>query len=114
MGLKEIQKYWKINHTVLYLFFQYLDKATSERLQTDGSGSTPRDGFLTIRSSGNVDDLARTRVSAAAPQDDTSELASLSHIMDNWMFDHDMLTDTDMYTNVEDEMQGFEMLQRCL
>jgi hypothetical protein len=32
LGLKEIQKYWKINDTVLDLFFQCLDESTVQRL----------------------------------------------------------------------------------
>jgi len=114
MGLTEIQKYWKINDTVLDLFFQYLDKATAKRPQTNEPDLATGDGFDTTRPFNNTDNLGRTPVSVVVPQHDTSELTSLSHIMDNWVCDYNMFTDTDMYTNVGDDMQGFEMLQRYL
>jgi hypothetical protein len=114
MGLKEIQKYWKINDTVLDLFSRYLDKATTKRLQTNEFDLSTGEGFDTTHSFNNSSNLGRTPVTADVPQHDMSELASLDHFIDNWVYDYNMLTDIDMYTNVGDDMQGFEILQRRL
>lgn len=36
LGLKEVQKFWRINNTVLDLFLQYLDESIARRLRGDG------------------------------------------------------------------------------
>lgn len=36
LGLKEVQKFWRINNTVLDLFLQYLDESIARRLRSDG------------------------------------------------------------------------------
>lgn len=38
LGLKELQKTWEVTNWVLQLFFQYLDRATAERLRVQESG----------------------------------------------------------------------------
>lgn len=38
LGLKEVQKFWRINNTVLDLFLQYLDESIARRLRGDGGG----------------------------------------------------------------------------
>lgn len=45
LGLKEVQKFWRINNTVLDLFLQYLDESIARRLRGDGDMS--RDESLT-------------------------------------------------------------------
>lgn len=39
LGLKEVQKFWRINNTVLDLFLQYLDESIAKRLRGDGDTS---------------------------------------------------------------------------
>lgn len=39
LGLKEVQKFWRINNTVLDLFLQYLDESIARRLRGDGDAS---------------------------------------------------------------------------
>ncbi|KAJ4412903.1 hypothetical protein N0V82_008663 [Gnomoniopsis sp. IMI 355080] len=39
LGLKEVQKFWRINNTVLDLFLQYLDESIARRLRGDGVAS---------------------------------------------------------------------------
>lgn len=41
LGLKEVQKFWRINNTVLDLFLQYLDESIARRLR--GGGDASRD-----------------------------------------------------------------------
>lgn len=41
LGLKEVQKFWRINNTVLDLFLQYLDESIARRLR--GTGDPTRD-----------------------------------------------------------------------
>lgn len=41
LGLKEVQKFWRINNTVLDLFLQYLDESIARRLR--GTGDASRD-----------------------------------------------------------------------
>lgn len=41
LGLKEVQKFWRINNTVLDLFLQYLDESIARRLR--GGDDTGRD-----------------------------------------------------------------------
>jgi hypothetical protein len=38
-GLKEVQKFWRINNTVLDLFLQYLDESIAKRLRGDSDSS---------------------------------------------------------------------------
>lgn len=57
LGLKEVQKFWRINNTVLDLFLQYLDESIARRLRGDGDRS--RDENLTATETG----AASTRVS---------------------------------------------------
>lgn len=45
LGLKEVQKFWRINNTVLDLFLQYLDESIAKRLR--GSGDASRDDTAT-------------------------------------------------------------------
>lgn len=42
LGLKEIQKYWKVNNLVLDFFFQYLDESTAKVLSS-GNTETPQE-----------------------------------------------------------------------
>lgn len=44
LGLKEVQKFWRINNTVLDLFLQYLDESIAKRLR--GEGDANRDDNL--------------------------------------------------------------------
>lgn len=39
LGLKEVQKFWRINNTVLDLFLQYLDESIARRLRGDGDAN---------------------------------------------------------------------------
>lgn len=41
LGLKEIQRYWKINNNILDSFFQYTDEKTAKRLH-DNDGTEQR------------------------------------------------------------------------
>lgn len=49
LGLKEVQKFWRINNNVLDLFLQYLDESIAKRLR--GDGDTSRDERVTVTAS---------------------------------------------------------------
>lgn len=73
LGLKEVQKFWRINNTVLDLFLQYLDESIARRLRGDGGGgdttTTSRDEHAvttTTTTTGTGTTAALTRVSSAA------------------------------------------------
>lgn len=59
LGLKEVQKFWRINNTVLDLFLQYLDESIARRLR--GDGDTSRDEKTTTAT-----------ISAAVPRQSSS------------------------------------------
>lgn len=52
LGLKEVQKFWRINNTVLDLFLQYLDESIARRLR--GDGDTSRDEKATATTTAAV------------------------------------------------------------
>jgi hypothetical protein len=61
-----------------------------EDFETDEDSETDLamgDSFDTTRPSSDTYNLRRTPVSVVVPQHDTSKSTSLSHIMDNWMYD---------------------------
>ncbi|KAF3769277.1 hypothetical protein M406DRAFT_287398 [Cryphonectria parasitica EP155] len=50
LGLKEVQKSWRINNTVLDLFLQYLDESIARRLGGGGTDTNRDDKINTARS----------------------------------------------------------------
>jgi hypothetical protein len=58
--LKEIQKYWRINNTVLDLFLQYLDSSIAKRLR-----GSPQVTGASMNDSTEVDATTTTTTSAA-------------------------------------------------
>lgn len=128
LGLKEIQKYWRINNNVLDLFLQYLDESIAKRLNNDGAESAPSGAI-----SGPMVGVSPVDTTSASPSqnllaDQDSLVQTRPGVMEdqyfhlmrtNWegedaLEDLSLFLDPQLYTNGPLQLEGLNFLQRCL
>lgn len=126
IGLKEIQKYWKINNTVLDLFFKYLDDATAKRLHmteadapphSPDHGGSPSGTNPTVRrttTGGGSNNLNLAPTSPSSPAQYGLAMPSLDSMVDGLPDDFFLFTDSNMYMDAGSDMLDLDLLQRCL
>lgn len=66
LGLKEVQKFWRINNTVLDLFLQYLDESIAQRLRSDGDVVRDEKSIIGRASAAATEDRSTGGLPAAA------------------------------------------------
>lgn len=66
LGLKEVQKFWRINNTVLDLFLQYLDGSIARRLRGEDDNASVEKKIITSASNATATEC-RAHGSAPAP-----------------------------------------------
>ncbi|KAI0863776.1 hypothetical protein F4860DRAFT_501743 [Xylaria cubensis] len=96
MGLKEIQKYWKINNNLLDLFLKYLDGSIAKRLH--GSGVEGREESTAGPST------------SQEPQEPNPNMGSLG----DGLFDLGLYLDSQGTMDDEMQFEGFNFLHRAL
>lgn len=125
IGLKEIQKYWKINKTVLDLFFKYLDDATAKRLHFTEDGvprspdhdTSPSDMNFTARRKTTGGGSGNPNLAPAYPNPPAQHglaMPSLDYMVDGLPNDFFVFTDSNMYMDTGLDMLDLDLLQRCL
>lgn len=134
LGLKEIQKYWKINNTVLELFFRYLDESIVQRLQNCEVERTEESATGTAhqnaeQASWNArathpaagtfseppgDHTALEFSNMAVNQERIFNMQQLSWGMEDMGDDFEYYLNPDNYVNAEQGAQDFDMLERYL
>ncbi|KAJ0299753.1 hypothetical protein COL516b_008870 [Colletotrichum fioriniae] len=126
LGLKEIQKYWRINNNVLDLFLQYLDESIAKRLNGDSIESAPSNALpSSITGLGSFNDaetsppvtLLQDALQQARP--DAIEDQYFSLMRTNWegedaLEDLGLFLDPQLYANGPMQVEGLNFLQRCL
>lgn len=134
LGLKEIQKYWKINNTVLELFLRYIDQPIAqilcsnetERVQESGLSAARPNIERTSKNAGMTHPSGSTHTS---PQDSHMPLEPsnvfvnqeqvfnvplLSWGMEDMGDDFEYYLNPDNYVNDEQGVQDFDILERYL
>lgn len=134
LGLKEIQKYWKINNTVLELFFRYLDESIVQRLQKGeaerGEESATSTGHQnTEQASWNArathpaagtsselpgDHTALESSNMAVNQEQIFNMQQLNWGMEDMGDDFEYYLNPDNYVSADQGAQDFDMLERYL
>ncbi|KAF9870750.1 major facilitator superfamily transporter [Colletotrichum karsti] len=127
LGLKEIQKYWRINNNVLDLFLQYLDESIAKRLNNDNTESAPLNGDQTSPHASGISPLDPTRGTSQSLANDSADQSRTSVIEDqyfnlmrtNWegedaLGDLGLFLDPQLYANGPMQVEGLNFLQRCL
>lgn len=128
LGLKEIQRYWKINNNVLDLFFTYMDDAMAQKLiDEDNTGgqstanSVPRPAQSSMPQSNpapqiNSHQQMQSGVTDLAGTFQADDILNLpfSWTMDNLPTDFEFLVNSEAQMTSEVDMQDIYMLQRCL
>jgi hypothetical protein len=134
LGLKEIQKYWKINNTVLDLFFRYLDESTVQRLQngeaehaeelvTGTAHQNAEQASWNARaihpaagtfSESLGDHTALESSNMAVNQEQIFNMQQLNWGMEDIGDDFEYYLNPDNYVNAEQGAQDFDMLERYL
>lgn len=122
MGLKEIQKYWKINNNLLDLFLNYLDESIARRLHGDGPGApdhpipdthpAPELDLSVADGSGQHFEGAEERLEDSLGAFPMFQ-PCLGGVGDT-MFDLRMFLDPDGTLDDEMQLEGFNSLQRVL
>ncbi|KAK2043497.1 hypothetical protein LZ31DRAFT_468172 [Colletotrichum somersetense] len=129
LGLKEIQKYWRINNNVLDLFLQYLDESIAKRINGDGDGaaSVPSNITSSTTGLGPFETLAMSPTQGLLTAQDplgqmrpgTMEGQYFNIIRTNWegedaLDDLGLFLDPQLYANGPMQVEGLNFLQRCL
>ncbi|OHW94402.1 cutinase transcription factor 1 [Colletotrichum incanum] len=127
LGLKEIQKYWRINNNVLDLFLQYLDESIAKRINGDGSEPAPANamGSMTGPSPFDTSGTSPLQGSHAAQnplgqsRPDAMEDHYFNLMRTNWegedaLEDLGLFLDPQLYANGPMQVEGLNFLQRCL
>ncbi|KAK7443713.1 hypothetical protein Landi51_09061 [Colletotrichum acutatum] len=125
LGLKEIQKYWRINNNVLDLFLQYLDESIAKRLNGDSTESAPSSALSSsITGLEPFNDDAGTSPPVTLLQDalqqarpDAMEDQYFSLMRTNWegedaLEDLGLFLDPQLYANGPMQVEGLNFLQR--
>lgn len=94
LGLKEVQKFWRINNTVLDLFLQYLDESIAKRLRGDGDTSRDERASAAVSREGssagltaNIDEPAQ-EIPTGAPDTNSFEDHYFNLLQTNWEGDN--------------------------
>ncbi|KAJ0107903.1 hypothetical protein J7T55_007115 [Diaporthe amygdali] len=94
LGLKEVQKFWRINNTVLDLFLQYLDESIAKRLRGDGDTSRDEGASAVVSREGssagmmtNTDPPAQ-EIPTGIPDTNTFEDHYFNLLQTNWEGDN--------------------------
>ncbi|KAI3401747.1 hypothetical protein diail_9411 [Diaporthe ilicicola] len=94
LGLKEVQKFWRINNTVLDLFLQYLDESIAKRLRGDGDTSRDEGASAAVSREGssagltaNIDPPAQD-IPTGLPDTNTFEDHYFNLLQTNWEGDN--------------------------
>ncbi|KAL0936923.1 uncharacterized protein CTRU02_209139 [Colletotrichum truncatum] len=126
LGLKEIQKYWRINNNVLDLFLQYLDEPIAKRLHNNNTDSATAEGDPGFTASFSPLDTSTTSPSHALLSDppvqrrsDAIEDQYFNLMRTNWegedaLEDLGLFLDPQLYANGPMQVEGLNFLQRCL
>ncbi|KAK1673319.1 fungal-specific transcription factor domain-containing protein [Colletotrichum godetiae] len=126
LGLKEIQKYWRINNNVLDLFLQYLDESIAKRLNGDSTEPAPTNTLpSSITGLGPFNNpeasppvtLLHDALQQARPEAMEDQYFSLMRT--NWegedaLEDLGLFLDPQLYANGPMQVEGLNFLQRCL
>ncbi|TIC93635.1 Cutinase transcription factor 1 alpha [Colletotrichum higginsianum] len=130
LGLKEIQKYWRINNNVLDLFLQYLDESVAKRLHGSGSDSAAPSNILGSAAAGQSPfqtsgtspmqgGLLAAQDSSGQTRPDAMEDQYFNLMRTNWegedaLGDLGLFLDPQLYANGPMQVEGLNFLQRCL
>lgn len=130
LGLKEIQKYWRINNNVLDLFLQYLDESIVKRLHNSGTEVAPaaaESADLTAGPSPTFDTSATSPSRSLLPGQDPGSHPRVDAMEDqyfhlmrtNWegedaLGELGLFLDPQLYANGPMQVEGLNFLQRCL
>lgn len=127
LGLREVQKSWRVNDLILDLFMQQLDEVTASRFQDEDTNAVSRDTVeSTLPQNGSSIQTKSNPQTLIMPPDDvdTSNITAA-----HWndidctpnVFDQAELTeyftaflDSSMYNDIGTGFEDFELLQRCL
>ncbi|KAG7131282.1 Cutinase transcription factor 1 alpha like protein [Verticillium longisporum] len=127
LGLKEIQKYWRININVLDLFLQYLDESIAKRLHGDQHETSLHSSTI-LDAANPVDSVIDTSDSGARAPTSDAEPDNLAQVrphesyedpyfalLNGWGGDHS-LADIGLFLQSDDFMQaeGLTFLERSL
>ncbi|KAG6362108.1 hypothetical protein INS49_010337 [Diaporthe citri] len=93
LGLKEVQKFWRINNTVLDLFLQYLDESIAKRLRGDGDTSRDEGASAVVSREGSSAGLVNSdppaqEITAGMPDTNTFEDHYFNLLQTNWEGDN--------------------------
>ncbi|KAM0597077.1 hypothetical protein ACHAO3_001987 [Verticillium nonalfalfae] len=127
LGLKEIQKYWRININVLDLFLQYLDESIAKRLHGDQHETSLHSSTIVDAANQVASDIDTADSSFRAPTSDAGpdNLAQVRPhesyedpyfaLLNGWDGDHS-LADIGLFLQSDDFMQaeGLTFLERSL
>ncbi|KAF6818045.1 acyl-CoA dehydrogenase [Colletotrichum musicola] len=127
LGLKEIQKYWRINNNVLDLFLQYLDESIAKRLHNDGTEMAPapagsatgHNPSLEASTTSPSQSLLSGQDPASHSRMDVMEDQYFNLMRTNWegedaLGDLGLFLDPQLYANGPMQVEGLNFLQRCL
>lgn len=126
LGLKEIQKYWRINNNVLDLFLQYLDESIAKRLNgdsTESASSSALPGSITglepFNDTGTSPTVTLLQDALQQARPDAMEDQYFSLMRTNWegedaLEDLGLFLDPQLYANGPMQVEGLNFLQRCL
>ncbi|PNH31795.1 hypothetical protein VD0002_g1682 [Verticillium dahliae] len=127
LGLKEIQKYWRININVLDLFLQYLDESIAKRLHGDQHETSLHSSTIVdaVNPVDSVVDMADSGARAPTSDAEPDNLAQIRPhesyedpyfaLLNGWDGDHS-LADIGLFLQSDDFMQaeGLTFLERSL
>lgn len=93
LGLKEVQKFWRINNTVLDLFLQYLDESIAKRLRGDGDTSRDEGASAVVSREGSSAGLMNTdppahEIPTGMPDTNSFEDHYFNLLQTNWEGDN--------------------------
>lgn len=93
LGLKEVQKFWRINNTVLDLFLQYLDESIAKRLRGDGDTSRDEGASAVVSREGSSAGLVNSdppahEIPPGMPDTNTFEDHYFNLLQTNWEGDN--------------------------
>lgn len=93
LGLKEVQKFWRINNTVLDLFLQYLDESIAKRLRGDGDTSRDEGASAVVSREGSSVGLVNSdppaqEMPTGMPDTNTFEDHYFNLLQTNWEGDN--------------------------
>lgn len=126
LGLKEVQKFWRINNTVLDLFLQYLDESIARRLRGDDVGQDDRLSAIALSAavsrSSNSPNLP-TEANLSQPETNSFEDHYFNFMSTNWegekaIDDLGFILDPQFQTHTPEggpaQVDGLNLLERWL